>query len=511
MTKTILSILVPLFAVGMAAGSASKPNIVFVYFDDMGYGDVSCLNSESKIQTPNIDRMAAEGMTFTDAHAPAAVCTPSRYGVLTGRYPWRSRRKSSVCSTFSPPLIRQEQITVAEMMRDNGYTTGHVGKWHLGNGWQLKSGGDYEAAHNETRKKKNKFADPGVDFNKPILDGANQHGFDYSITANATIYENGIPQGEVTVVKPNSKNGYRDLQLNREELVPLWVEKADEFIQKSTKGKQPFFLYYALTAPHSPYVPTKEFIGKSSAGIYGDFVVECDWVVGELMASLKAAGVDKNTLVFMTSDNGPENCTLALKNEHGHYSAGNWRGHKRLNFEGGHRVPTFAVWPGVVRPGSVCDATVSQVDFFATCADMVGHKLRDSEAVDSWSMLPALKGDKNFQRGESVIYQNYLGQLAIRKGEWVMMMHPAWKGMLSKYTDPEEPAVLDAEPFQLYNLKQDPRERTNLFKTYPEKAAELKAQAADMVVKGRSNHGPQQKNDQPYEFMESWDQIEWVK
>lgn len=304
------------------------------------------------------------------------------------------------------------------MLRDNGYATGHVGKWHLGNGWQLKDGGDYEKAVAEMRKTKNKFADPGVDFTKPILDGANQHGFDYSITANTTIYENGVPLGEVQVIKPGSKYGYLDPNLKREEFVPLWVKKADEFIRKSAQSKQPFFLYYALTAPHEPHVPNKPFLGKSGAGIYGDFMLECDWVVGELMVSLKAAGVDENTLVFLTSDNGPENCTLELKTKYDHYAAGDWRGHKRLNFEGGHRVPTFARWPGVVRPGSVCDATVSQVDFFATCAEMVGHKLRDDEAVDSWSMLSAFKGDGQFQRGESVIYQNYLGQLAIRKGDW---------------------------------------------------------------------------------------------
>ena len=393
------------------------------------------------------------------AHAPAAVCTPSRYGVLTGRYPWRSRLKSSVLSTFSPPLIRHERTTIAEMLRDNGYYTGHIGKWHLGNGWQLKNGGDYEAAYAANRKNHNKFADPGVDFTKPLTDGPNQHGFDYSIAANITIVQNNELQGEVQVTAPNKKNGYRDPKLERVELVPLWVKKADEFIHKASQGEQPFFLYYALTAPHLPHVPTEQFIGKSGAGIYGDFVLECDWVVGELMASLKATGADENTLVFLTSDNGPENVTLELKNRYGHYSAGGLRGHKRLNFEGGHRVPTFAWWPGVVKPGSVCDATVSQVDFFATCADMVGHTLKDDEAVDSWSMLPALKGDPSFRRGESVIYQNYLGQLAIRQGDWVMMMHPAWKGMLSTYVDPEEPEILNAEPFQLYNLSEDSRER----------------------------------------------------
>ena len=323
--------------------------------------------------------------------------------------------------------------------------------------------------------------------------------------------ENGVPQGEVTVVAPNKKKGYRDLELDPEALVPLWVKKADAFIHNAAQGDEPFFLYYAVTAPHTPHVPTEEFIGKSGAGIYGDFVMECDWLVGELMASLKAAGVEKNTLVFLTSDNGPENVTLELKNEVGHYAAGDWRGHKRLNFEGGHRVPTFAYWPGVVKPGSVCHATVSQVDFFATCAELVGHTLQADEAVDSWSMLSALKGEKKFQRGEAVIHQNYLGQLAIRKGDWVMMMHPAWKGMLANYVDPEEPAVLDVEPFQLYNLAKDPRQRNNLFRTYPEKAAEMKAQAVVLVLKGRSNNGPRLTNDQPYEFMEPWEQIEWTE
>lgn len=487
-----------------------KPNIVFIYFDDMGYGDVSCLNPESKIRTPHIDRFAADGMTFTDAHAPAAVCTPSRYGILTGRYPFRSRLKYGVFGAFSSPLIEPDRITIAEMLKDNGYYTGMVGKWHLGQSWQLVSGGDYEKAYAEIYRQRGKFGNPGADFTKNLTNGPNEHGFDYSASRFITFAENGIPLGRVEVVKEHSKRGYLAPDFADVDQLPIWVQMADEFIQKASVKDQPFFLYYALTAPHTPHVPTEEFIGKSGIGLYGDFMLMCDWVVDELMKSLNDAGVDQNTVVFLTSDNGPENNTLALKDKAGHYSSGPYRGHKRHNFEGGHRVPTFVYWPGVVEPGSICDAPVNQVDLYATCAEIVGHNLGKTEAVDSWSLLPALKGKAGFERGEAMIHQNYEGNLAIRKGDWILMLHQAWKGMLAGYTDPDEPEVLDQEPFQLYNLADDVNERNNLYRTHPEKAAEMMELARKLVLNGRSTPGPRQANDEPFEFMEDWSQVDWT-
>lgn len=488
-----------------------KPNIVFIYFDDMGYGDVSCLNPESRIRTPNIDKLAAGGMTFTDAHAPAAICTPSRYGILTGRYPFRSRLKYGVFGAFSSPLIRPERITIAEMLKEHGYYTGHIGKWHLGQSWQLKEGGDYKQAYADIYRMRGKFGNPGADFTKKLTNGPNDHGFDFSASRFITYVENGMPEGSVEVTREHSKKGYNAPDFTAVEALPTWVEKADEFIRSASEKEQPFFLYYALTAPHTPHVPTEEFIGKSGIGIYGDFILMCDWVVAEIMNSLEEAGVLENSVVFLSSDNGPENNTLALKEKVGHYSSGPYRGHKRLNFEGGHRVPTFVYWPEEVKPGSICATPVNQVDFYATCAEIVGHELKAEEAVDSWSFLPALKGDQNFERGEAMIHQNYQGNLAVRKGDWILMTHPAWKGMLASYTDPDEPEELDKEPLQLYNLADDLNERNNLYRTFPEKAVELIELAGKLVSNGRSTPGPRQQNDEPFEFMEEWHQVDWAK
>jgi len=232
-----------------------KPNIVYIYFDDMGYGDVSCLNSQSKVQTPNIDRFASEGITFTNAHSAAAVSTPSRYAVITGRYPFRSRCKYRVLTDFSPALIKMDRPTVASMLKKEGYNTALIGKWHLGFNWQLEKEGDYEETFAKTRKNGH-FSDPGVDFTKDIINGPNQHGFDYSYSLAFTLMENNKLQHKVQVVKKNSKFGYISEGFPAVERVPAWVERTDKYIKNASKKDKPFFLYYALTAPHEPHVPS---------------------------------------------------------------------------------------------------------------------------------------------------------------------------------------------------------------------------------------------------------------
>jgi len=344
-----------------------KPNIVFIMADDLGYGDLGCYNKDSKISTPNIDRLATQGVSFTDAHSPSAVCSPTRYGVLTGRYCWRTRLKRSVLSGFSQPLISREQMTVAELLKKRGYATACIGKWHLGVGWQSKDGGTINSTKDASR----------VDFNKPILDGPNEHGFDYSfITAACStvdqpyvFIENGRCTAEPTaamvrkgpVTTTGSRPGPMVPGWSNENVDPTYIEKTREFLERykgtdengstgspsksRAKSKDnPFFIYLALSAPHAPWLPPDFVKGRSKTGPRGDMVVLVDWCVGQVLNTLDRLKLTNDTLFIFTSDNGPR---IGKK---GHKSAGNWRGFKSHIWEGGHRVPFIARWPGRITP-----------------------------------------------------------------------------------------------------------------------------------------------------------------
>ena len=473
-----------------AAETADKPNIIFILTDDLGYGDVSCLNPESKIQTPAIDRLATQGMMFTDAHAPSTVCTPSRYSVLTGRYAFRSRAKTGVLGGFSPRLIEPGRLTVGEMLRKSGYHTGAIGKWHLGMDWPTKE----KAEFGDTIAPK---AKPElIDYAKPIANGPLSVGFDYfygiaaSLDMDPYVY---IENDRVVEAPAGKTEAGKDMGFFRAgpiapgfkhvEVLPTMVKKAEEYIEKH--AGQPFFLYLALPSPHSPILPSPEFAGKSKAGQYGDYVMETDNAVARVVAALEKAGIEKNTMVIVTSDNGPEHYTNRLQEQFGHYSAGKLRGIKRDLWDGGHRVPFFVRWPARVKAGATCGQMICLSDFMATAAALVGFKLPNDAAEDSFNVLPLMlpeKLDKPIR--ESVIHHSITGQLSIRKGDMKLIPLKGSGGNGYK-TGPN--AIKPSDPAgQIYDMSRDISERENLYARYPELVKELTNLLEQQKTSGRS-------------------------
>ncbi|MBT3275307.1 MAG: arylsulfatase, partial [Spirochaetales bacterium] len=379
-----------------------KPNIIFIFADDMGYGDISCQNPESKILTPNLDKLASEGMRFTEAHASSAVCTPSRYGVLTGRYAWRGGLESGVLWGYSCRLIEEDRQTVASLLKTEGYSTGCVGKWHLGWDWQLKPGAEYSTDRHGLLG----AAPDDVDYAKPILNGPLSLGFDYFFGISASLDMDPycyIENDKVTAL-PNRtieaspydaywREGHISPDFIHEEVLPTFSDKADSFIREKANDDMPFFLYFPLNAPHTPILPAPEFQGRSGAGAYGDFVIQCDAVVGGIMKTLDELNIADNTLLIYTSDNGAERIAYQRALDTGHFSSGPLRGLKRDIWEGGHRIPFIARWPGQVSAGGVCDQTICLTDFFATVAEIAEASPEPDTGEDSLSLFNALKGD----------------------------------------------------------------------------------------------------------------------
>ena len=435
-----------------------KPNIIFIMADDLGYGDLGCYGA-THIPTPTIDRLAAEGMRFTDAHTPASICTPTRYGVLTGRYCWRSRLKQGVLNGYSPLLIEPGRLTVASILKNAGYATACVGKWHLGLGIQEK-----------------------VDFSQPLRPGPLEVGFDYFFGIPASLdmppycfIENDHTVGELSV----EKDPYHTLQREGpmtpgwkdEEVGPTFTRKSVEFIE--TNADRRFFLYLPYHAPHTPCTPPDFIRGRSSAGVRGDMVTELDWMVGEVMAALDRHQIRERTLVIITSDNGalttgparwadepPENYDI---DHNGHRPNGDLRGQKADIHEGGHRVPFIAYWPGRIAEGTVNENLVGLIDLMATCADLLDVKLPDGAGEDSVSMLPQLLQTEGIQRA-TIIHQTK-SHFAIRQGPWKLIDNLGSGGFSAPSTI--EPGA-DDPPGQLYDLEQDIGETRNLWSNYPQ-------------------------------------------
>jgi arylsulfatase A-like enzyme len=465
--------------------ATAPPNIIFLMADDMGYGDPGCYNSESKIPTPNIDRLAAQGMRFTDAHSPSAVCTPTRYGVLTGRYAWRSRLKNGVLSGYSPSLIEPGRMTVASLLKQGGYRTAGVGKWHLGLNWATKQ----KPAGNPLLESSN-FAKPEgleVDFSQPVADGPAALGFDYfygipaSLDMAPYVYiENdhtteladartpGMRDGGVFWREGEKSPGFEFI-----EVLPHLTDKAVGFIDQHAESSsgQPFFLYFALPSPHTPWMPTPEVERKSGAGKYGDFSVLVDQMIGQVMAALDRHNLAENTLLIVTSDNGSD-----WKPEHieqfGHYSNHKMlRGRKRDAWEGGHRVPFVARWPGKVKAGVTYDETVCLTDLTATAAAIAGQTLPRNAAEDSYSILLALLGQTlEGPLREATVLHSADGMFAIRQGPWKFI---DGQGPGSANYGEWQPAP-DDPPGQLYNLADDVGEKQNLYNQQPEVVARLR-------------------------------------
>ncbi len=483
----------------VSAVGAQAPNIVVILADDLGYGDMHCNNPErGKIPTPRMDGLAAEGMRFTDAHSSSGVCSPSRYALLTGRYHWRTRLQRGIVNVFGDPLIAPDRLTIAGMLKQQGYATACIGKWHLGRDWGVPEGqeklfsGKGGTAPEVTDAHREAWREV---FSRPFAGGPTSRGFDEYFGTDVPNWppycfiENERTVGIPSEFLPREKfqNHLASLQgpalpgWQLEKILPTLADRACAFIERGTKTGKPFFLYMPLTAPHTPIAVNQEWKGKSGLNSYGDFVMEVDATVGRVLDTIAKSGAADRTVVVFTSDNGcatlvgfPE---LQAK---GHFPSGPLRGHKTDAWEGGHRVPFVVRWPGVAKPGSVCGQLVHQADIIATFSDALGAKLPETAAEDSVSLMPLLRGGEAPVR-EGAVSASAAGAFAVRKGAWKLISGPAGA----------------AAPGQLFNLADDLGETTDLAAANPEKTAELSALLQKWVDDGRSTPGARQTNDVP--------------
>ena len=459
---------------------AETPNIVFVLCDDLGYGDVHCLNPErGKIKTPSIDRLAKEGMIFTDAHSGSSVCSPTRYGLMTGRYSWRTRLQSGVVQGFAPCLIAPDRPTVASFLKSQGYYTGIVGKWHLDFLYQDPATGERLSRAKGVGKGKG-LAPVG----SKIPDGPVNRGFDY--------YHGFHHAGDMKGVIENDEVILHEDEIN---MLPRLTRKAVEFIDEraAKPPKQPFFLYVPFGSPHTPILPTKEWQGKSGLGAYADFVMETDAGFGAILDALDRNGFTDNTLVIFSSDNGCSKAAgIPQLQKQGHFPSAQYRGSKADIWDGGHRVPFVVRWPGTVKAGSTSDQLICLTDLFGTCAELTKQAHPGGAAEDSVSFLPALKGEPIVSTRAGVIHHSVSGHFAYRQGKWKLCLAKASGGWSSPN---EKQASKDSPVAQLYDMEADPGETTNLYASQPEVAARLLKQLEADIENGRSTSGPEAKND----------------
>lgn len=464
-----------------------RPNIVFILADDLGYGDIRCLNPEhGKIPTPHVDRLATQGMTFTDAHSGSSLCTPTRYGILTGRYAWRTRLQSGVLAPYDAPLIAPDRLTVPGLLAKNGYRTACVGKWHLG--WQWPRAGT-------------KFI-----FDHPIAEGPTTRGFHHYFGTDVPNYPPyGFLENDRLVAQPTAWClpdaklflGYPGPMVpgwQFDQILPTLTAKAVEYVGRHAADEQPFFLYFALTSPHEPIAPSAQFRGKSRISPVADFIMETDWAVGQVMEALEKHGLANNTLLIFTADNG--HCPYTgLKPflDAGHWVSQRFRGFKSDIWEGGHRIPFIARWPGQVKAGSTCGQLICLTDLMASCADLLAAKLPDNAGEDSISILPALRGSPAGPHHGAVVHHSGNGRFSLRQGKWKLELCPG-SGGWSQPSDAQ--AIKNGLPsVQLYDMSQDDTERVNVEEKHPEVVERLVRLLEEYVAEGRSTPGAPQKND----------------
>jgi arylsulfatase A len=468
------------------SGGSPRPNIVILYADDMGYGDLGANNPASKIPTPHLDRLASEGLRFTDAHSSSGICSPSRYALLTGRHHWRDFH--GIVDSFGPSVFKPGQLTLPAMLREHGYATACIGKWHLGWDWNaIRRPG--------TPPKSLEHGD--FDWSKPIPDGPLAHGFDtyfgddvinfppYAWIENDRV----VVAPDTTLDKPAGRPKEGQWECRRGpacgnwdfyRVLPTLTERAEAFVRSRAGNPQPFLLYVPLPSPHAPIIPNDEFDGRSQAGPFGDFVVQTDDACGRVLAALRETGLEANTIVVFTADNGAEQYAYARDASFDHWSSAPFRGIKRDLYEGGHHVPFLLRWPGVTKPGTVSAALVSQVDLMATLAAAVGHQLPADAAADSHDLCPWLTGQVAEPPRTVLVHNTNPNQYAIRQGKWLLVdgatgvMEPkrrsapaAWE---VKHAYPPE----DGQAVELYDLERDVGQRHNLAADHPEKVVELR-------------------------------------
>ncbi len=496
-----------------STSTKSNPNIIFIFADDMGYGDVKACNPEGKIETKHLDAMAENGVLFTDAHTTSAVSTPSRYGVLTGRYNWRSSMKGGVLSGFSRGLIAPDRSTVASMLAESGYNTGYIGKWHLGWDWSFAEGVDLSKINNL------EYNAP-VNYDKPVTNSPADHGFGYyygfcgSLDMAPYVWvENDrvvSPPDRMTVnvdAKGFWRYGDTAPDFHHTTVLQDVTDKAVEFISKNSKSDSPYFLYLPLPAPHTPILPTTEFLGASNTNMYGDFVLQVDDVVGQIRAAVEASGEGANTIVVFSSDNGcsPRANFTELENV-GHSPSANRRGMKADLYEGGHRVPLIIEWGAAnnsFKRNSKFEKTVCLTDFYATCADIVGYELKDTEAEDSFSLLSALEGDAQDFARQHTVHHSINGAFALRSGDWKLIFSAGSAGWSYPTDGQIRSEKLDLPSLQLFNMKEDPKETVNLVEQNPEVVKSMILTMAELIRSGRSNAGEKVANDPAEKWLQA--------
>ena len=512
--------------------SQKKPNIVLIFADDLGMGDVSAFNPESKIHTEHIDALAKDGMRFTDSHATSALCTPSRYGLLTGRYNWRSRLKSSVIPGDSQTLIEKDRRTLPQMLKDHGYQTAAIGKWHLGMEWTLKDHKDYERygvdgdkyRDQEANYQKGRpyfgnttdepiFRGTDIDYSQPIKFGPLNYGFDYFygtaasldqapftiIENDRALYQPAYMAGDHNISRIKSDtNRSIEAGVMAPEHSPYHVPdqmqaKALEVLDEMIEADDPFFLYYPNHLVHGPIIPQERFRGKSGIGDYGDFVLQLDSYVGEIANKLKEAGIYEDTLFIFTSDNGasPIVDIDRLKEEEDHDPSNGLRGHKMHIWEGGHREPTIVSYPRLIEANTVSNHMVSHSDFYNTIADILGEEKRDDVAEDSYSNLPLWQGKDQAVR-EDIIHSAGNGGFSIRRDFWKLIM--VKDGGLGGYERNVDSYKETFQATELYDLRDDLSESHNVITDHPDVVDELSQVLVDYIKEGRSTPGQAQAN-----------------
>ncbi len=478
--------------------AAERPNVVLIMADDLGIGDVTPTNPNCKIKTPNLRNLASEGLTFLDAHTPSSVCTPTRYGLLTGRYNWRSRLARGVLSGKSSHLIPADRPTLGHLMQAAGYHTEMIGKWHLGWDWQKKG------------KK--------IDFTQPVKNGPDINGFDQyyahcgSLDMPPYVWVDtgrvtAVPDREEGVNRKDDRYGwYRKGPIGPDftikEVLPHLVDKSIQYIKQrdaQAQSGKPFFLYLALPAPHTPIVPSDAFKGMSGLNPYGDYVIQVDHHVGQILDTLKATELDKNTLVIFTSDNGcsPEANFELLKSK-GHDPSAGYRGHKADIYEGGHRVPLVVRWPGHIRGGRKTNALACLTDLYSTLEDITGQPRKPQGGEDGFSLLPIFNGADSSGR-DTLISHSISGHFAIRQGVWKLCLSYGSGG----WSAPKEAAAKKQglPPMQLFNLDEDPAEQNNLVAQHPDKVSALIKLLGQQVQNGRCTPGKRVPNDRKITYL----------
>ncbi len=496
--------IVPSLIAGTALASPEnekRPNIIFILADDMGYGDVAALNKDCKIKTPQLDRMISEGAAFTDAHSSSSVSTPTRYGILTGRYNWRSTFKSDVLFGYDKPFMKTTRTTMASKLKEQNYTTACIGKWHLGWEWHgVDKGID------------------SIDYSKPIKNGPRSRGFDYfyGIIGSLDMAPYVYVENDLATAIPDHITGDTGMRFWRkgptspdfvhDEVLTHFNDKAISFVQKHANDEDPFFLYLPYPAPHTPMLPSKKFLGKSGLNEYADFVMMVDDEVGRLLRAVDDADIAENTIIVFTTDNG---CAPSAKipdlQKKGHYPNYIYRGHKADLFDGGHRVPCIVQWKESI-PTMQVDQTICLTDFFSTFASIANIPVEDYEGEDSYNLTPLLL-QKNYPETirEATVHHSINGQFSIRKGDWKLLVSPS-SGGWSTPTPAQAAKQPELPALQLYNLASDPSEQNNCIKANKATAFELMQLLRKYIREGRSTPGAVQVNDQDG----AWKQLENV-